>query len=48
MGRLFLNDERQKETPPTSMKWMGLSCLKVTKQLVHKDAARVGLFAAVE
>jgi hypothetical protein len=29
MGLLFLNDVRQKKTPPTSMRWMGNDYLKV-------------------
>jgi len=48
MGRLFLNDERQKKTPPTSKRWMGNDCLKVAKSLADEYAAGVSWIAAVE
>jgi len=38
----------QKKTPPTSKRWMGKGCLKVTHLLAHEYAAGVGLFAAIE
>ena len=48
MGRLFCMMGDKRKTHPLLMRWMGLSCLKVTKQLAHEDAAGVSCFAAIE
>jgi hypothetical protein len=48
MGCLFFYGERQKKTPPTSMRWMGKGCFKVAQLLAHKDAIGVGGVATKE